>query len=313
MSKLDELMRSAGANADESMGKGTIFVQAPPLANEPDPVDTGEAPGPGEGQERGGGPSGEDRSRPRPTSRGIRPGFHRPAGRVPEGHRPAPADPGRLGREEQGRYTIIAGERRWRAAEVAGMPTVACIIHEGPPAPAELLVMQIIENLQRQDLRPIEQAKAFHRLMGINGWSARQLARELSLTQSSVLCGPWRCWISPVRCRSWSSKARCRWPRLLSQAGSSGPKTRSRSPPRSSRNGSTRDEAAEAIRARKAGIPATAAKTVRHEFKLKNGRKVIVGGLSKGYGPDDLLAGALGKPPSTLEAASRDAQRGEAA
>ena len=169
--------------------------------------------------------------------------------------------------------------------------------------------MQIIENLQREDLRPIEQAKAFHRLMGINGWSARQLARELSLTQSSVaralalldLPGPVQELVEqgtlPAATAGGQPAQRAEdQVEIATQIVS---------------ERLTRDEAAEAIRARKAGIPATAAKTVRHEFKLKNGRKVIVGGLSKGYGPDDLLA-ALREATKQAQAASRDA-RGEAA
>ncbi len=74
----------------------------------------------------------------------------------------------------------------------------------------------------------------------------------------------------------------------------------------------TRDEAAEAIRARKAGSPMSAAKTVRHEFKLKNGRKVIIGGLPEGYSPDDLIA-TLREATKQAQAVSRDTGRVEAA
>jgi ParB family chromosome partitioning protein len=88
--------------------------------------------------------------------------------------------------EGRGMYVILCGERRWRAAEIAGMATLTCVIHEGPPEPGELLALQLIENCLREDLRPIEQALAFRQLIERNGWSARQLARELALTQSSV-------------------------------------------------------------------------------------------------------------------------------
>jgi ParB family chromosome partitioning protein len=86
----------------------------------------------------------------------------------------------------RGFYVIIAGERRWRAAMQAGLPALGCVVHEGPPEPGALLALQLVENALREDLKPIEQAKAYRRLMAANGWSGHQLARELSLTQSSV-------------------------------------------------------------------------------------------------------------------------------
>lgn len=60
-------------------------------------------------------------------------------------------------------YQIIAGERRWRAAKVAGLTEVPVIIKE--TTPQGMLEMAIIENLQRFDLNPIERGKAFERLM----------------------------------------------------------------------------------------------------------------------------------------------------
>ena len=292
MSKLDELMRSAGANADESMGKGTIFGGRPPAANAPIPSTPAKLQGLVKVKNVAEVPLEKIAPDPDQPREEFDPDS---IARLAESLKvTGQLQPIRVAwREEQGRYTIIAGERRWRAAEVAGMPTVACIIHEGLPAPAELLVMQIIENLQREDLRPIEQAKAFHRLMGINGWSARQLARELSLTQSSVaralalldLPGPVQELVEQGTLPAATACEVSRLERAEDQVEIATQIVSERL---------TRDEAAEAIRARKAGIPATAAKTVRHEFKLKNGRKVIVGGLSKGYGPDDLLACAPG-------------------
>jgi ParB family chromosome partitioning protein len=88
--------------------------------------------------------------------------------------------------EGRGVYLIICGERRWRAARMAGLATLSAIVHEGPLDPGELLSIQVVENCLRDDLKPIEQAKGFQRLMELHGWSARQVARELSLTQSSV-------------------------------------------------------------------------------------------------------------------------------
>ncbi|CAN5620141.1 hypothetical protein BH23PLA1_BH23PLA1_40150 [soil metagenome] len=89
--------------------------------------------------------------------------------------------------EEQGRYLLIAGERRWRAARIAGLNTLTCIVAEEELPPADLLVVQVTENLQREDLRPIERAKAFRSLIDLTGWSGNQLARELGISQSSVV------------------------------------------------------------------------------------------------------------------------------
>jgi ParB family chromosome partitioning protein len=310
MGKLDELMRSAGAHADESMGKGTIFGAGPLAANAPAPS----TPARLQGLVKVKNVAEVPRDRIAPDPDQPREEFDPDSiARLAESLKATgQLQPIRVAwREEQGRYTIIAGERRWRAAEVAGMPTVACIIHDGLPSPAELLVMQIIENLQREDLRPLEQAKAFRRLMEINGWSARQLARELSLTQSSVaralalldLPGPVQ---DLVEQGTLPAATACEVSRLEQ------PEDQVEIATQIVSERLTRDEAAEAIRARKAGSPVTAAKTVRHEFRLKDGRKVIVGGLSEGYGPDDLLA-ALREATKQAQAASRDARRGEAA
>jgi ParB family transcriptional regulator, chromosome partitioning protein len=86
-----------------------------------------------------------------------------------------------------GRYVIVCGERRWRAAEQAGMSTMSCVIMDGPVTPGELLTIQVVENALREDLRPIEQAKAFRALMDLNGWSTHQVARELAVDQSTVV------------------------------------------------------------------------------------------------------------------------------
>jgi ParB family chromosome partitioning protein len=88
--------------------------------------------------------------------------------------------------EGRGAYVIIAGERRWRAAVRAGLPTLTCMVHEGPLAPEELLAIQLVENALREDLKPVEQARAYRRLMEAHGWSGNQLARELAVAPSSV-------------------------------------------------------------------------------------------------------------------------------
>ena len=86
-----------------------------------------------------------------------------------------------------GLYRIIMGERRWRAARMAGLATMACVITEGEITPGDLLAIQIIENCLREDLQPIEQAKAFRTLMERHLWSQRRLADELGIAQSNVV------------------------------------------------------------------------------------------------------------------------------
>ena len=71
------------------------------------------------------------------------------------------------------RYQLIAGERRWRAAQRAGLLRVPAIVREVPEAQA--LEITLVENIQREDLNPIEQARAFERLIA-----------EFQLTQEDV-------------------------------------------------------------------------------------------------------------------------------
>ncbi|MCY4628605.1 MAG: ParB/RepB/Spo0J family partition protein, partial [Acidobacteria bacterium] len=65
-------------------------------------------------------------------------------------------------RPQAGRFQIIAGERRWRAAQLAGLERVPVVIREASDDDVGLLAL--VENLQREDLNPIEEALAFRRL-----------------------------------------------------------------------------------------------------------------------------------------------------
>ena len=76
-------------------------------------------------------------------------------------------------REYQGTYQLIAGERRWRAAQLAGLAEVPVVVHN--IADPEMLQVALIENIQREDLNPIETAHAYERL-----------ARELGLSQEEI-------------------------------------------------------------------------------------------------------------------------------
>jgi ParB family transcriptional regulator, chromosome partitioning protein len=83
-------------------------------------------------------------------------------------------------------YVVLVGERRWRAAKLAGLSHLSCVVHDGPLGDGERLSIQLVENAVREDLKPVEQARAFRALMDLNGWSGNRLAKELHVSQPSV-------------------------------------------------------------------------------------------------------------------------------
>lgn len=85
-----------------------------------------------------------------------------------------------------GKWIVIWGERRYRAIKRAGLPTIDCFFQEGEPTRSEVLEQQLIENLLREDLQPIEEAKAFSQLLDMNGWSQTELADNLRIPPSKV-------------------------------------------------------------------------------------------------------------------------------
>jgi ParB family chromosome partitioning protein len=64
---------------------------------------------------------------------------------------------------EETRYEIIAGERRWRAAQLAGLATIPAVVREIPDS--AVIAQALIENIQREDLNPLEEAQAIQRLL----------------------------------------------------------------------------------------------------------------------------------------------------
>jgi ParB/RepB/Spo0J family partition protein len=75
------------------------------------------------------------------------------------------------------RYQLIAGERRWRASKAAGLPTIPALIEEIDDDTA--LEISIIENLQREDLSPLDEAMIYDRMVRDHGYSIRRLAQKL--------------------------------------------------------------------------------------------------------------------------------------
>ncbi len=81
-------------------------------------------------------------------------------------------------------YEIIAGERRWRAAQLAGLTEIPAIIREVPDEAA--VAMALIENIQREDLNPLEEAHAFERLIGEFGLTHQQVADAVGRSRVAV-------------------------------------------------------------------------------------------------------------------------------
>jgi len=82
------------------------------------------------------------------------------------------------------RYQIIAGERRWRAAQRAGLHKVPCVIKDIPES--SILEMSLIENIQREELNPIEEANAYKRLIERLNITQEELAYRLGKDRTSI-------------------------------------------------------------------------------------------------------------------------------
>jgi ParB family chromosome partitioning protein len=89
-----------------------------------------------------------------------------------------------LVRREGNRYRIIAGERRWRAAQLAGLKEVPAILREASAKDA--FEIALIENLQREDLNPIEEAEGYKRLIDEHGLTQEAVANRVGKDRSSV-------------------------------------------------------------------------------------------------------------------------------
>ena len=87
-------------------------------------------------------------------------------------------------RKTGSRYQLIAGERRWRAARMAGLTRVPAVVREVEDD--RLLELALIENVQREDLNPIEEAGAYRRLVADLGLSQEQVADKVGKDRSTV-------------------------------------------------------------------------------------------------------------------------------
>jgi ParB family chromosome partitioning protein len=90
-----------------------------------------------------------------------------------------------VSRAPAGGYELIAGERRWRAARLAGLERIPAVLRE-TSGDADQLALALIENLQREDLTPIEEARAYHHLRVELGLSQEEIARRVGKERSTV-------------------------------------------------------------------------------------------------------------------------------
>ena len=88
--------------------------------------------------------------------------------------------------EAADRYVVVVGERRYRAARLAGMESIACVVSPGSATAEDLLEDQLVENALREDLRPVEQARAYKTLLAARGLTHRQLADRLQIGHASI-------------------------------------------------------------------------------------------------------------------------------
>jgi ParB family chromosome partitioning protein len=86
--------------------------------------------------------------------------------------------------QQTGRYQIIAGERRWRAAQLAGLTSVPCFIR--PMTDKDASAAALVENLQREDLNPIEEAEGFRRLIDDYNLTQEELGTAIGKSRSHV-------------------------------------------------------------------------------------------------------------------------------
>lgn len=82
------------------------------------------------------------------------------------------------------KYEIVAGERRWRAAQLAGLPDVSCLVY--PYSDEQTLQASIIENISRADLNPIEEAQAYQRMIDEFSYLHDEVAASVGRSRAAI-------------------------------------------------------------------------------------------------------------------------------
>ena len=87
---------------------------------------------------------------------------------------------------DHGKWLIIAGERRWRAVTKAGLSRITCMFIDREMSESEIRAEQLVENLLREDLNGMEEARSFATLMELNGWNATELSQQINVSKGKV-------------------------------------------------------------------------------------------------------------------------------
>jgi ParB family chromosome partitioning protein len=87
-------------------------------------------------------------------------------------------------RRKDGRYQIVAGERRWKAAQIAGLRKIPAIVRDIPEE--KLLELALVENIQRQELNPMEEARAYKKLLEKLGLTQEMLAERIGKDRTVI-------------------------------------------------------------------------------------------------------------------------------
>lgn len=85
---------------------------------------------------------------------------------------------------DKDRYRLVVGERRWRAARIAGLPSIPAVVNE--LTDSEQTELALVENLQREDLNPVEEAQAYQQLMELYGWTQDTVATRIGKSRPAV-------------------------------------------------------------------------------------------------------------------------------
>jgi ParB family transcriptional regulator, chromosome partitioning protein len=89
-----------------------------------------------------------------------------------------------VSQQADGWFQLITGERRWRAVQLAGMPTIPALVKEATPQAS--LEMALVENIQRRDLNPLEEAHAYRQLLEEHGLTQERLAQRIGKSRVAV-------------------------------------------------------------------------------------------------------------------------------
>jgi ParB family chromosome partitioning protein len=89
-----------------------------------------------------------------------------------------------VSQQPDGSFQLITGERRWRAVQLAGMPTLPALVKE--VAPQASLELALVENIQRRDLNPLEEAHAFRQLLDEHGLTQEQLGQRVGKSRVTI-------------------------------------------------------------------------------------------------------------------------------